>query len=58
MKVCRLRGNVFTGWRGGEQTDRHIVEKTNTADKRPEEQSERTESCRENFWNEIQLKGA
>ena len=24
---------------------------------RPEEQSEKTESCRENLWNEIQLKG-
>ena len=39
---------------------RHIVERTNTAEeekKRPEEQSERTESCRENFRNEIQLKG-
>ena len=24
---------------------------------RPEEQSEKTESCRENLWNKIQLKG-
>ena len=24
---------------------------------RPEEQSEKAESCRENLWNEIQLKG-
>ena len=27
------------------------------ADIRPEEQSEKTESCRENLWNEVQLKG-
>ena len=24
---------------------------------RPEEQSEKAESCRENLWNEMQLKG-
>ena len=34
---------------------RYIVEKTNNAEIRPEEQSEKTESCRENLWNEIQL---
>ena len=27
------------------------------AEIRPEEQSEQAESCRENLWNEIQLKG-
>ena len=27
------------------------------AEIRPEEQSEKAESCRENLWNEIQLKG-
>ena len=27
------------------------------AEIRPEEQSEKTDSCRENLWNEIQLKG-
>ena len=26
--------------------------------KRPEEQSERTESCRENFWNKITVERA
>ena len=36
---------------------RHIVERTNKAEIRPEEQSEKTESCRENLWTEIQLKG-
>ena len=38
---------------------RYIVERTNKAEIRPEEQSEETEteSCRENLWNEIQLKG-
>ena len=35
----------------------HIVEMTNEADIRPEEQSDKAESCRENLWNEIQLKG-
>ena len=36
---------------------RHIVERTNKAELRPKEQSEKTESRRENLWNEIQLKG-
>ena len=38
---------------------RHIglVERTNKVEIRPEEQSEKTESCWENLWNEIQLKG-
>ena len=36
---------------------RHIVERTNKAEIRPEEQSEKAESCREDLWNEIQLKG-
>ena len=34
-----------------------IVERAKKADIRPEEQSEKVESCRENLWNEIQLKG-
>ena len=33
-----------------------IVERNNKAEIRPEEQSEKAESCRENLWNEIQLK--
>ena len=36
---------------------RYIVERTNKAEIRPEEQSEKAESCPENSWNEIQLKG-
>ena len=36
---------------------RYKVERTNKAEIRPEEQSEKTESYRENLWNEIQLKG-
>ena len=36
---------------------RYIIEWTNKAEIRPEEQSEKVESCRENLWNEIQLKG-
>ena len=34
-----------------------IVEMTNKAEIRPEEQNEKTESCKENLWNEIHLKG-
>ena len=36
---------------------RYTVERTNKAEIRPEEQSQKTERCRENLWNEIQLKG-
>ena len=36
---------------------RYIVEKTNRAKIRPEEQSEKTKNCRENLWNEIRSKG-
>ena len=36
---------------------RYMTERTNKAEIRQEEQSEETESCRENLWNEIQLKG-
>ena len=36
---------------------RYVVDRTNKAEIRPEEQSERAESCRENLWNEIQQKG-
>ena len=37
--------------------NRYIVERTSKAEIRPEEQSQKTESCREKLWNEIQLKG-
>ena len=36
---------------------RYIVESTSKAEVRPEEPSEKAESCRENVRNEIQLKG-
>ena len=36
---------------------RHIVQRTNRAEIRPEEQGENTEICQENSCNEIQLKG-
>ena len=36
---------------------KEIVERTNKAEIRPEEKSEKAESCRKNSWNEIQLKG-
>ena len=36
---------------------RYIVERTSKTEIIPEEQSEKAESCRENLWNEIQLKG-
>ena len=38
-------------------TNRYIVERTNKAEIRPEERSEKAEICREDLWNEIQLKG-
>ena len=34
-----------------------MVERINEAELRLEEQSEKAESCQENLWNEIQLKG-
>ena len=34
-----------------------MVERTNKAEIRREKQSEKTESCQENLWNEKQLKG-
>ena len=36
---------------------RYIVEMTNKAETRPEELSQKKESCRQTLWNEIQLKG-
>ena len=36
---------------------RYIVERTDRAETRPEEQSEKAESCLEKLWNEIQLEG-
>ena len=36
---------------------RFVVERTRKAEIRPEEQSEKAESCRENLLNKIQLKG-
>ena len=35
----------------------YIVERTNKAEIRPEDKSEKTESHQENLWNKIQLKG-
>ena len=35
----------------------YTAERNNKAEIRLEEQSEKAESCRENLWNEIQLKG-
>ena len=38
--------------------ERYTVERTNKAEIRLEEQSEKAESCRDNYlWNEIQMKG-
>ena len=36
---------------------RDIAERTNKAEIRLEEQSEKAESCLENLWNKIQSKG-
>ena len=38
-------------------TKEYIVERTNKTEIRPEEQGEKAEDCREDLWNEIQLKG-
>ena len=37
--------------------ERYIVERTNRAEIRLEERNEKAESCRENIWNEIHLRG-
>ena len=47
-EISRLRETVIK---------RYTVERTNKAEIRPEEESEKAESCQENLWNEIQLKG-
>ena len=36
---------------------RYLVERTNLAEIKLEEKTEKLRSCRENLWNEIQLKG-
>ena len=41
----------------GDFIKRYTVERTNKAEIRLGEQSENTESCRENLRNEIQVKG-
>ena len=48
---------LYQGW--GRLSSRHvyIVERTNKAEIGQEEQCDKTESCRKNLWNEIQLKG-
>ena len=47
----------FLTWLKETFTKRLIVERTDKAEIRPEQQSEKAESCRENLWNEIHLKG-
>ena len=37
--------------------NRYKVERTNKAELRPKDQNEKAKSCRENVWNEIELKG-
>ena len=41
----------------GDFHERCLVERTSRAEVRLEEQIQKTESCWENLWNEIQLKG-
>ena len=36
---------------------RSVVKRNNKTELRPEEQSEKAESCRENIWNELPSKG-
>ena len=47
----------FISGRKETSIERYMVKRTNNADIRPEEQSAKTESCRENLWKEVQLKG-
>ena len=47
----------ITSWLTEAFIKRYLVERTNQAEIRLEEQSEKAESCWENLWNEIQLKG-
>ena len=56
VKWCFKPSQLQTIVSGLRETDKE-TERTNKAEIRPEEQSEKTESCRENVWNEIQLKG-
>ena len=45
-------------WKGRKTfMKRYIVERANKTEIRSKEQSEKTESCRENLWNEMHLKG-
>ena len=44
--------------RGFHKEISYTAERTNTAKIRPEEPTEKMESCQENLWNEIQLKGS
>ena len=39
----------------GDFIKRYVVERTSKVEIRPEEKSQKMESCRENLWNEIQL---
>ena len=50
------RVTIITGLKKTFMT-KYTVERTSKAEMRPEEQSEKAESCRENLCNEIQLKG-
>ena len=59
--VCESVGALYpvnTIMSGPKETflKRYVVERTNKAEIRPEEQSETAEICRENLWDEIQLK--
>ena len=70
LTYSRLRGRTFklcvlTRWdfnfcvRSSPLRDRkrYIVERTNKAEIRLGDQSEKAESCQEELWNEIQVKG-
>ena len=68
MTLCRLVNLVNWSFKPSQQLGiilglketfirRYVVETTSRAEIRPEEQSEKTESCPENLWREIQMKG-
>ena len=58
--VKDINSNISTTWTGLKETftKRYIAERIIKAEISLEEQNEKAESCWENLWNEIYLKGS
>ena len=56
MLYAQTTTNDYFRAEGDFNKEIYIVERTNKAQIRPEERSEKVESCRENLWIEMQLK--